>query len=536
MVKKIFSYRGERILSSFVLKKSDFVEREENKMFGFSSKEEFEWWKEDNKGKFYGLCAVGGVSVLALFMILLSAFSKTPAEEVPTEEDVVTEIEIGNFDVVGAIEEQEKNQNEERNKRYGRQFELMPYTMTYENWGGGAFVSAKTEEGESFTLYFPEEKNLQREVWNWLFVDKGIYALRGAFSEIDPGVVKAWEEKDYDAVVSLFKDSNFNKATAKAWNTHMQELKVSFGYKKSTPDADIADDDLDLILDQMKSWFPEYLRSVDENGKALQEEEAVVSAIDSYLAHHPVPVYENIKVADPVYVCEADGTPYGELSDDAFLQYRSLYWNTYFKEAEEEFLNESDRVSILGRGYKDGVFYALKKPVNFSLLNDVSTEEMVVWLKYADGTTEYYYYPGNMWSTTDRGYLNDYYTIPVVSGVSYFGYFLLDKEYKVDASSEFETLLHEKNPWDDGLFEVKKDICYRRSDIYKDDSVLYLSEFLFESAPLALPPWISYLANDTEYTVNIEEENQGLLLVNFSSGDEIFVDRNYINNISWKVQ
>lgn len=528
-------------------------------MFGFSSKEEFEWWKEDNKGKFYGICAAAGIAVFALVMVVASLLKPKEVEEI-VEEDVITEIEVGGFDVDEAIEEKQRTAEEERNERYGEVFSFAQYSTTRENAHGGLFVTVVDGE-DKFVLYLPDGGGLSEETWETMFLDHGIFALRGTFEDIDPDVTRSWEEEDYLSTVLLFKDSEFNKTTAKAYEAHMQELKVALGYKKNEKEENIADDDWGSIQSDMNSWFANYLTTIDTNGKEItvpeedvegeegdatpipmeteedKETLQVVSIIDAYIEENPLPVYDNIKVVStPIYICEKDGIPYGELSENSFWAYRSTYWGAYFLEAHDELLNEGDVVSIVDRGYQDGEFYALTKSVNFSLRNDVRGEELVVWLRYDNGTQEFYYYPSSMWSTDNSDYTREYYTVPVTSGVTYFGYFLIGKRYPLEIEvGGFETELPEKNSWDDGIFSINEVICYNREDIYGEESILRLSEFVLSDGPLELPENVSYIVNDTEYTVDMTEVNEGMMLQGFKPGDEIFVDRAHVNVISWRV-
>lgn len=432
--------------------------------------------------------------------------------------------------------------------------------------------------------------------------DKGKYTIRGSFKDIDPEIVENWEFRDYRQVLTLFTNKDFNKDTAKEWEKHYKELSkekdkekkeyienleaineaiaerekeelaaesnveasvettpvVEDTISETTSETDTEEvateeevlpeepveinlEEIDKMFEEqlteeMYAWFEEYLLSLADAEKGVE------SPLTTYLAKNPLPVYKDIKVVDKeLYLCMADGTPWSPLSDESIEKYFDFYWNIYFSNVVETYVNENDKVPL--DNLNDGVVYKLTKSVPFVVnITKNDEEEIVFWYKNFDGQEFEFYYPINFWmGEVEETFYEEYYNIPMDANVEYFAYYKLGEKYTISNKDTYqvETYTNDGMKVETKDFVVTDTIRYQKEDFYNEEATINVSDFVMNDGGYELPEGCYFLKNDTTFSILFrtrESEEEECSISNVMNPKDIFfLNRDGISKIYWTI-
>lgn len=256
------------------------------------------------------------------------------------------------------------------------------------------------------------------------------------------------------------------------------------------------------------------------------------------LAQSGVELPSDVKVAtSPVYLCDVKSRGWNVLTAESLSEYTGIYWDAYYSDAKEMFLNPGDEIGL--GDIKAGKFYKLKKGVEFTIDMSNTNVDIVFWYKTKDGFTETKYIPNAKSVWQSRG--GEEYELSNVfqmgKNTDYFGYFVVGEEYErvftgsipfESVSSSGEVTLEQKE------FDVEEEILYTREDMLGKDTVLNVSEFLMLDGAYTIPDGRCYIKNDTEETVCLTTEDGSSDSGDLKPGSEVYVDSS-IKSFTWRV-
>lgn len=492
-------------------------------------KEELQWWIEDHKSKFYGLCAVGIALVGGLLFWVVSLVMPEP-EVVVEEPDTFEEIEIGSFDTEGAIQEQKESEEERRNREYGYLYSMSGYSyLSGENYEYGFVGMTNKNDGNNFRLLvnsntYTNDYAVSERNWNFLMQDSQTYTCRGTFEHLDSKTIAIWRERDYREVLDLFKNKEFNADTAKKWDELFVQCKVEKGYRKNDKNDKITPEDMSDILNEMYFLFEDYLLSLDS-----VEADGPLTA---YLKSNPLPTYNDVMVVKtPLYICEKDGNLWSDFGENGVNSYFDTYWNTYFLTAEDIFINEGDKIDFTEKEMQAGIPYKMTKAVNFSMYGSLYEQEFVMWYKTTDRQMFYKYIPATIWDVEGK---NDIvFNIP--SNAEYFGYYLIGESYPINNQKDVTVIVPkgEELVSDTRIFKINDNVTLLREYFCGTEPYLNVSEFIMLDGQYEMPAGKCYLRNDTEHTICLS--SNGREFNDFAPNQEFFFSPSEDRTFTWRV-